>query len=338
MMCHRCHIEKRKSMEDLLIRYYEGSLSAEDRKKVEDWIRSSSENAEIARNILRATLALDTLNVIENIHTDGAVDKVCGRIKKNSFMFYLRRMEQIAAVLFIPLFMLTLFLWKKDGVKDVRMVEVRTNPGMTTNLTLPDGTNVSLNSESVLSYPEAFTGNERRVRLEGEGFFDVVSDAQKKFIVETLHSTKIEVLGTAFDLEAYPDDSIISTTLIRGKVCFYDGYSSTSLFPGEKLIYNAYTEQIEKNETSGVCEVAWKDGMLVFQNTMYDDAVRMLEKRFNVDIVTANSKYKEDAFTGSFTDQRLERILEIFKLSSGINWRYDLSSTNEGEKSKIIIY
>ena len=275
-------------MEDLLIKYYEGSLSTEDSKRVEAWIRSSKENAEIARFVLQATLAIDSEVVMKCVNTDKALERVNRQIIKKKAISCLVWMERAAAVLFIPLLIASSLLWKKDTFKEVRMIVVKTNPGMTTDLSLPDGTKVSLNSGSILTYPEIFSGNERKVMLSGEAFFDVARDEEKKFIVETLHATKVEVLGTAFNLEAFSN--------------------------------------------------AWKDNKLVFQNTIFDEAMRMLEKRFNVDVVVTSDKYKKDAFTGSFTDQRLDRILEIFKLSSGIHWRYDSSANLTDKKSKIIIY
>ena len=187
-------------MEDLLIKYYEGSLSTEDSKRVEAWIRSSKENAEIARFVLQATLAIDSEVVMKCVNTDKALERVNRQIIKKKAISCLVWMERAAAVLFIPLLIASSLLWKKDTFKEVRMIVVKTNPGMTTDLSLPDGTKVSLNSGSILTYPEIFSGNERKVMLSGEAFFDVARDEEKKFIVETLHATKVEVLGTAFNL------------------------------------------------------------------------------------------------------------------------------------------
>ncbi len=325
-------------MDELLVKYYERTLSPEECEKVESWIKSSEENAALARLVLQATLALDAEVAMKLIDTDAALGKVNKRIAKKTEMFWLTWMERVAAVLFIPLLMTTLLLGRKGIPDEARVIVVKTNPGMTTDLSLPDGTKVSLNSGSILTYPEIFTDDERKVELKGEAFFDVVKDPERKFVVETVRGTKVEVLGTAFNLEAFPDDSLISTTLIRGKVCFDNGVGITYILPGEKLVYNVSSKQLKKNMTSGVCETAWKDNKLVFQNTIFDEAMRMLEKRFNVDVVVTNDKYQKDAFTGSFTDQRLDRILEIFKLSSGIRWKYDLPADTTGKKSKVVIY
>ena len=113
---------------------------------------------------------------------------------------------------------------------------------------------------------------------------------------------------------------------------------SFNLHPGEKLIYNVKNRQADVYQTTGELETSWKEGKIIFRNTPFDEALRILEKRYHVEFVIANTKYEKDAFTGSFTGQRLERILEIFKISSGINWRYLSLEDKMGEKSKIEIY
>lgn len=148
--------------------------------------------------------------------------------------------QRAAAILFIPL--LTLFIWqnwKGDTGEVAEMMEVKTSPGMTTSLTLPDGTIVYLNSESSLSYPSRFNGDFRKVTLSGEAYFEVAKDPEKKFILSTTHQSQIEVLGTCFNVEAYEQNTEVITTLIEGKVDFMfekdAGVKHVFLSPREKL-------------------------------------------------------------------------------------------------------
>ena len=90
--------------------------------------------------------------------------------------------------------------------------------------------------------------------------------------------------------------------------------------------------------TSCLSETAWKDGKIIFNNTPLDVALRMLEKRFNVTFKLKNARLKTNAFTGTFTEQRLERILEYFKISSKIQWRYLESPDIRDERSIIEVY
>lgn len=251
--------------------------------------------------------------------------------------------QRAAAVLFIPL-LVTLMVqhWGNDEQELAQMMEIKTNPGMTTSLTLPDGTLVFLNSESTLSYPSRFDGDTRNVNLQGEAYFEVAKNPEKKFIVSTPHRSQIEVLGTHFNVEAYEKENRVSATLVEGKIGFIykcDNASKKVLMaPGQKLIYDSKDSKVQLYATSGESEIAWKEGKIIFRNTPLEEGLRMLEKRYNVEFIIKNNRLKGDSFTGAFTNQRLERILEYFQLSSQIRWHYLDSPDITDEKSKIEIY
>lgn len=325
-------------VEELLPRYCEGNVSAEEKEKVEDWIRQSEEHYKIARQIQLIYLASDTISIMDRVNTDNALDKVDGRIRRSQLKMLFIWGQRVAAILFIPLLVAYLLQVLIPEKRDIRMLAVRTNPGMTTSLTLPDGTKVNLNSESSLVYPETFEGDFRSVQLEGEAFFDVVKNPEKRFVVTTPYNARVEVLGTSFNMEAFEGDSIVSTTLINGKVAFISRSGQVNMKPGEKLVYNIQTNRSIIHQTSGEAEISWKDGMIIFKKTPFDEALRMLTKRFNVDFVVSNNKYVKDFYTGSFTNHRLEQILDIFNASSGIKWRYIPSENKLDRKSKVEIY
>lgn len=325
-------------VEELLPRYCEGNVSAEEREKVEKWIRQSEEHYKIARQIQLIYLASDTISVMDRVNTDNALSKVDNRIFRSQLKALFIWGQRVAAILFIPLLVAYLLQVLIPEKQDIRMLEVRTNPGMTTSLTLPDGTKVNLNSESSLVYPESFEGEFRSVRLEGEAFFEVVKNPEKRFVVTTPHNASVEVWGTSFNMEAFRWDSIVSTTLISGKVAFISKSGQVDIKSGEKLVYNIQTNRSDIYQTSGEAEISWKDGMIIFKKTPFEEALRMLTKRFNVDFVVSNNKYVKDFFTGSFTNHRLEQILDIFNASSGIKWRYIPSENKLDRKSKVEIY
>ena len=205
--------------------------------------------------------------------------------------------QRAAAILFIPL--LTLFIWqnwKGDTGEVAEMMEVKTSPGMTTSLTLPDGTIAYLNSESSLSYPSRFNGDFRKVKLSGEAYFEVAKDPEKKFILSTTHQSQIEVLGTCFNVEAYEQNTEVITTLIEGKVDFMFEKDAVMkhiiLSPREKLVYDSETDKVHLYKTSGKSELAWKDGEVVLDNTPLEEALWMLERRYSVKFVIKNEKLK----------------------------------------------
>lgn len=325
-------------VEELLPRYCDGNVSAEEKEKVEIWIRQSEEHYKIAQQIQLIYLASDTIAIMDQVNTDNALDKVDGRIRRSQLKALFMWGQRVAAILFIPLLAAYLLEVLIPEKRDIRMLEVRTNPGMTTSLTLPDGTKVNLNSESLLVYPETFDGDFRSVRLEGEAFFEVVKNPEKRFVVTTPHNARVEVLGTSFNMEAFKWDSIVSTTLISGKVAFISRSGQVNMKPGEKLVYNIQADRASIYQTNGEAEISWKNGMIIFRKTPFEEALRMLTKRFNVDFVVSNNKYVKDFYTGSFTNHRLEQILDIFNASSGIKWRYIPSENQLDRKSKVEIY
>ncbi|RHR39596.1 FecR family protein [Parabacteroides sp. AF18-52] len=325
-------------VEELLPRYCDGNVSAEEKEKVEIWIRQSEEHYKIAQQIQLIYLASDTIAIMDQVNTDNALDKVDGRIRRSQLKTLFMWGQRVAAILFIPLLAAYLLEVLIPEKRDIRMLEVRTNPGMTTSLTLPDGTKVNLNSESSLVYPATFDGDFRSVRLEGEAFFEVVKNPEKRFVVTTPHNARVEVLGTSFNMEAFKWDSIVSTTLISGKVAFISRSGQVNMKPGEKLVYNIQADRASIYQTNGEAEISWKNGMIIFRKTPFEEALRMLTKRFNVDFVVSNNKYVKDFYTGSFTNHRLEQILDIFNASSGIKWRYIPSENQLDRKSKVEIY
>jgi ferric-dicitrate binding protein FerR (iron transport regulator) len=329
---------------EILPRYCNGAATREESKRVEKWIEQSEENYKIVQQIHLIYLTADTMNVLTKIDVDKALAKVRQQmtVKRKSTVFVW--LQRIAAILFIPLViaLLSEYIHKDSELPVSQLIEVKTNPGMTTSITLPDGSLVRLNSESSLRYPSVFSGNDRQVFLQGEGFFSVVKNDRKRFIVSTPHDAHIEVVGTKFNVEAFGKDSLISTTLVEGHVNFLytddDAQKTVALLPEQKLVYNSLTSNIKLYYTTGEIETAWKDGKIVFNNTPLAEALRMLGKRYNVEFVIANDKLKKDSFTGNFTHERLERILQIFKISSNINWRYSNAGNATDEKTEIEIY
>lgn len=321
-------------IEELLPRYCDGNVTTEERYLVEEWIAESEEHQKIVRQMYLINLSADTLSVMNRVQPEKALQKVNRRIRLSEAKLWLHRIERAAAILFLPLLGLYWF-FPRTTEKEVRWLTVQTNPGMTTQLTLPDGSHVSLNSESSISYPEVFTDQTRNVTLSGEAYFEVTKNPEQRFIVSTPHQATVEVLGTSFNVEAFAHDSTIATTLVEGAVRFkYEG-KEVAIHPGEKIVYNRLKKQYETFKTNGISESSWKDGKLIFSNTPFNEALHMLEKRYYVQFKVSNPKYQQDAFTGTFTNQRLDRILEIFQISSHIKWRY-ITSQDKSEKKQII--
>jgi len=332
------------NIEELLPRFCEGMTTAAESRLVEEWIEQDESHRKIMNQIHALYLATDTLHVMKSVDTEKALKKVKGRMNKKRISWW-EWTQRIAAMLSIPLLIAVLWMYQdKDEQQEVaQMVEIKTNPGMTTSVVLPDNTVVYLNSESSLRYPSRFVGESREVELIGEAYFDVTKDEERRFVVSTAHQSQIEVYGTGFNVEAYAADGRISTTLVEGSVGFFfkdkaGEAKMIKLKPYHKLVYTPESGETKMFATSCESEIAWKDGKIVFKNTSMEDILHMLGKRYNVDFVVKSNRIKEYSFTGTFSTQRLERILEYFKISSKINWRYLDSDEISDKKQRIEIY
>lgn len=170
---------KREGMENLLLRYYEGETTEDETALVEEWLEASEENRRTARQVQTLGLAADMAQISSRLDVKKALEDVHCKMKQkkvNRYQVLFRGMQRAAAILFIPLMVSwSILYWDKDK-EEIHMMEVRTNPGMTTSVELPDGTEVVLNSSSSLRYPSRFADDKREVKLVGEAFFSVAKD------------------------------------------------------------------------------------------------------------------------------------------------------------------
>jgi len=196
------------------------------------------------------------------------------------------------------------------------------------HLTLADGTNVWLNAASSIKYPVAFTGNERRVEITGEVYFEVKHNAAKPFRVISNGQT-VEDIGTHFDINAYADEQSIKTTLVEGAVKVSSsatlpgsGRNSTILKPGQQSSLRGNRIAVQKVDIDNV--IAWKDGQFNFNNDNLGNIMHQVSRWYNVEVVFEDEKSKEKALSGIITRfanvsdllQVLERTGEVkFKIN-----------------------
>ena len=311
--------------EHILLSYYSGSLSADQKQEVEQWLLESEENRKLARDVQYIYIATDTLNTIKAVNSTKALEQVKTRLRKPNKTNYLVWFQKVAAILILPLLISTIyFVTKKEPVE---YIEIKTNPGMVATLNLPDGSKVWLNSGSYLKHPQKFTGDTRTVFLDGEAYFSVQKNKSKRFIVNTPFDLKAEVLGTEFNIEAYKESNQVTTSLVSGsvKLSFRNKKNEEESFimkPDDEVAYNIKTKGIKTNASYLPTQIAWKDGLVVFRNTSFEEALKILDKRFNTQFIVKNDLLYENSFTGTFSGQHLMLILEHFRLSSGIQYKF----------------
>ena len=165
-------------------------------------------------------------------------------------------------------------------------------------LTLSDGTRVWLNSETSIQYPVAFGAKERRVFVQGEAYFEVAKDANKPFTVQFM-SSSVMVLGTSFNIRAYPEEKRSQTTLAEGSVRIYSPGSSMLLKPGEQAEVSALSGEMVKQEVEVKNFTSWKDGRFVFEQQPLEDIMRTLERWYDIRVIFEDEGAKRISLSGN---------------------------------------
>ena len=212
----------------------------------------------------------------------------------------------------------------KYDVKPTESVEVEYNTievprGGIYSLVLSDGTKVFLNSDSRLKYPVTFNGEDRRVELSGEAFFEVVSDSSHPFIVHT-RDMETRVLGTTFDIQAYPDELTTKTTLLTGRVLVSVNHLSLTetLKPGLQASWTKGTDKITVKEVNVATQALWRDGIIMLDDDELDDVMRMLARWYNVTYEFKGDRSVKHTFTGKVDrNEDLESVLKTLTLLGG---------------------
>ena len=196
----------------------------------------------------------------------------------------------------------------KDDVLEYNTIRVPR--GGEYKLFLSDNTEVFLNSDSEIRFPVKFGKGKRDVFLRGEAFFVVTKDASRPFVVNANDKMSVEVLGTQFNLQAYPDDAFVETTLNEGAVRVFNGKQGVRLRPDEQAVYDEGKFTVRKVDASSYS--AWKEGRFMLLNHSLENIMIRLARWYNIDIFWENPEVKEYHFSGELA--RYEDFTEILRM------------------------
>lgn len=298
----------------ILKQFFLYSYPPEIESKVQKWIIKDKWTAE-KNNILSAIW--DEIEIPPNDNTYRALDRVKNTIRqienKKKYL-KMRRVLLGSAAVIIPILLLlgSYFYFSQD----VKMIEVVTSNNQQKQCTLSDGTTILLNSCTKVIYPSKFKDSIRVVTLIGEAYFSVASNVTKPFIVKT-KDLSVRVLGTQFNISAYPSDDRTIATLNSGKIqvdiqagkadCRY------ILKPNQEIVFNKIDKSVLINTVTGE-NIGWKDGSLVFQDATFNDIVNTIERRFGVTVEYDKQRFSNTPYTIKFmNNESLEDVLNILQ-------------------------
>lgn len=191
-------------------------------------------------------------------------------------------------------------------------------PGKRFKVILSDSTKVYLNSETIFKFPASFSSqSDRSVFVEGEAYFEVYSDKEKPFIVHTTEMIA-EVLGTTFNMRAYPIDGTVKTSLVEGSVLVRSNKlpdNNNILSPGEAAFFTLQTQHMDIEETYLANDIAWINNRLLFVDEPFSDIIKKIERSYGVTIKNNNPDLNAVHFFGDFDleEENVEDVLKAFK-------------------------
>lgn len=216
----------------------------------------------------------------------------------------------------------------KTDASAVNSYTAWTDNGNMYTFTLPDGTQVWLNAGSQLDFPAKFTGKHRKVSLKGEAFFKVTPNKSLPFVVES-NGQQVEVLGTEFNINSYPDELSTKTTLVEGSVKISSVNNTFTLKPGQQAMLSA-KGSLTVADADTTLVTAWKNNKFIFDNNDIQSVMRMIKRWYNVEVIYA-SALPEATFGGKVSRfQNVSGVLRVLERTGGVHFKI--------EDKKIYVY
>ena len=313
--CNKAHTLNSK-IKQLFERYQSDTATPQERRLVERWFDNHSYIPSVKGEI--------DPSVFEDLDARmAALLKEPAKVRKLNF-----RWLQVAAV-FLVMGVAGVFMRRSYTAKTkvaVTFTEITAVKGMKKEITLKDGTTVFLNSGSSVFVSSDFGWKNRTVRLTGEAFFHVSRNVNKPFII---HTGKIAttVLGTSFDINAYPEDDQVKVTVATGKVkvegtdkAGHHHLLAKNLIHNQALVYNKIknTHLIKISNADSIS--SWRSNHLIFDNASYPEIARTLSRWYGLDVELANAATYPKRYTLSFYNERIDNVLNVLSTLTGMTY------------------
>jgi transmembrane sensor len=303
----------------LLDRYYKGKCTADEEAELDAWYQSLNISGQQFGNHIQS--AGGERQVAEDMYAGFKARANIGA--KVYRLGYQKWMMRVAAVL-TGFCLLTggYYLLNRPADRIAVVVPAKTNENRF--IMLPDGSRVVLRAGSRLNYPSSFSGNKREVELIGEAYFDIHHNPKKPFIIHT-GNIKTTVLGTAFNIAAYPSQKKVIVTVTRGRVKVEDNSKiSVILTPNEQVIWDNKTKAAQKIKVEAARSLVWAGSDVSFDGVRFKTIASLLSRRYQVAIEFKNPAVEECPITASFTGtETLKDILEILCTTRGASYKFE---------------
>lgn len=311
-----------------IIRYFaDGLIPSRYRQQVMSWLIDEADSE--AKNEALKRVWDETVDVMS---TDAMSQSVLRNQALRAHHGHQERARQIrlkvlkyAAVIFLPIALClgTWFIASNQMASQAMLAECHVENGQTKVLRLSDGTLVRLNAGSSLFYPQRFSQlfSRRDVYLDGEAHFDVAENRSQPFVVH-VGNLKVKVLGTHFNVKAYPAEELVTTTLEQGRVKVYGDKIAMTLLPDEQAVYNRISGKMTKRSVDSGNYNQWMKGKLLFDQTPLKVIIADLQRRYDVSIKATPAVDLSRRFTMAFrADEGVGDVMRVLeKISGNLNY------------------
>lgn len=323
------HIE----IDELIATYLSQGLEAEKLAELENWLKASPENQKHFQQMREIWFSTISANEKERYNKEDAYSRFLNRTRqipqKEKTVKKLSLHKFFYGAAAVALLCLISFASYRTGTEQVKKqfaeMVVEAPLGSKTRLYLPDGTLVWLNAGSTITYSQGFGVEERKLKLSGEGYFEVTRNKQLPFEITT-KELQLKVLGTKFNFRNYPEDEEVSVSLLEGKVCLRNYLKNDALCylePDQKAILNKKNGKLMVSASEARYTAEWTNGFLFFDEELLPDIIKELERSYNVKIYIEDESLKTFRFYGNFVrkEQTIQEILEMLASTGKLEYR-----------------
>ena len=312
--------------EEVLVAFLKGELDAAQAAAVEAWYDRSAANRRMLGQVYYILYVSDRINDAAGIDVERSLRQFKRRMHAGRRISLRRSAVRIAAAAVITAVLLagglTTVLLSKRLAQPVTVV---TQLGERSQVVLPDGTKVWLNSSSSVEYVAPFFSRQRRVKMEGEAYFEVEHDRRAPFVVST-NGLDIEVLGTRFNIRNDDNEHRVTTVLLEGAVKAYASgreQASVRLHPAQQLVFDTRTHAMRLTDCpSAERSINWIDGRFCFEHDTFGEIVAELKRYYNVDIRFMDNRLRDMRFSGNFrVEDGIYHIMSVLQLTYKFNYR-----------------
>jgi ferric-dicitrate binding protein FerR (iron transport regulator) len=330
--------------EKMLLRYLLGEASTDEMKQVRDWLKLSEKNQKLlddyeaiwmeAGKLIPNPVAVDSQSAWERMservdkyeaqkakNDDLEIKEAENKSKAISLKYRITWLSTSAAAIIVIFWGIYQLLLKPDvTIQNIKIASVEE----VINDTLPDGSQISLNLNSKITYPEKFAENERRIALEGEAFFNVEHNKEKPFIIEA-NNVFVKVLGTSFNIKAYKNSEV--EVFVRHGLVKLFVVDAESMDTSAILLKAGETGKISTKEKKPVYvteqipdALFWKSYTLIFNDTDLKKVFSLLENYYNIKIKVNDKQIYNCKLSTTFSNNTIDEIIEVIAATFGFEF------------------